>query len=108
MAQDKLSLRAQEMHAHIQNYLSSGLTQQQFCEKQNLPRSTFTYWLQHFRKYSNSESSNPAAGFIPLQLKDSPRSGFSCRICYPNGVRIDFEGVLDGEVLLSLIKSANG
>ena len=105
MAQDKLTIRAQEMHALIRDYQSSGLTQKQFCEQEKLSLSTFQYWLYHLRKHNNPKSQINKPGFIPLQLKDHSRDGFSCRICYPSGVSIDFDGAVDVQLLLTLIKT---
>jgi len=104
MAQDKLTVRAQEMHTHIRKYFSSGLTQKQFCDQEKLPLSTFQYWLYHLRRHNKPKSQTTTPGFIPLQLKDHSRDGFSCHVCYPNGVSIDFDGAIDAHFLLTLIK----
>jgi len=104
MSQTTLSERAKQMHGLIRQYLASGLTQKKFYENESLPRSTFLYWLQHFRKYEKSVQS----AFIPLNIKSSPVNAvLKGQVCieYPNGICIRFEQMPDSEVLLRLIQS---
>lgn len=106
MAQPKLTPRAQEMHALVRKYQSSGLTRKQFCRQEDLTHSSFQYWFRHFRKYNNPTSTVFTPSFMPLKIKGHPDDAPStCRITWPNGVRIDFSGAVDAGVLLSLIKT---
>jgi len=108
MSQATLSRRALEMHALIRNYLSSGITQREFCQREHLPRSTFQYWLKDYRKQPHSESVQPATGFLPLQVTRSGGTDFRCHLCFPNGVTLDFDGALEADFLAALIKAGNG
>lgn len=106
MSQKNLSERAKQMHGLIRQYLASGLTQRKFYENESLPRSTFLYWLNAYRKAQKSEKS----AFIPLNIKSSPvNAALKGQVCieYPNGIFIRFEQMPDSEVLLRLIQTGN-
>jgi hypothetical protein len=106
MSQKNLSERAKQMHGLIRQYLASGLTQKKFFENESLPRSTFLYWLQHFRKYEKSGQS----AFIPLNIKGSPVNAvLKGQVCieYPTGIFIRFDHIPDSEVLLRLIQTGD-
>jgi hypothetical protein len=107
MDYDKLTQRAREMHALIREYLVSGLTQKQFCEKANLPRSTFQYWWVHFRKQTAPESADPAVKFIPLKVREKSGPGSGCHISYPSGVTVYFDRTVDAHFLITLINSGS-
>jgi hypothetical protein len=62
---------------HISCWRKSGLTQRQYCLRQGIAISTFSYWIRKFGK----ESENPGSTrFYPLAVKDScaspSRQGF--------------------------------
>jgi len=71
----------------LNDYRSSGLTQQQFCDSHNLRKSTFTFWLTRERK----ESSN---GFVRLNSSrsSSSHSGSNLVVDLPDGSRISWRG----------------
>ncbi len=101
MSRTKSSARAQQMHALISKYLSSGLTQKRFYEQEELPRSTFLYWLNHYRKYKKAKK--PA--FIPLPLKEHPSGPSGCSIIFPDNITIRFDRQPEAELLLKLINA---
>ncbi len=101
MSRTKSSARTQQMHALISKYLSSGLTQKRFYEQEELPRSTFLYWLNHYRKHKKAE--NPT--FIPLSLNDHPPSPSGCSIIFPGNITIRFDRQPEAELLLKLINT---
>lgn len=112
-ATKQLTPRAVEMHTLIEQYLDKGdVTQRRFCEEQNLPLSTFQYWLKHYRQHKNSEldrldNRHATAGFIPVKIKNrNPTFLHSgCVIEFPNGVIVRFQGDIDPEQILSLIRN---
>jgi len=103
MSRTALSARAQEMHAVMQTYQESGLTQQQFCHQQHLPRSTFQYWWHHFRKHTQNQPEGHSSGFISVNVETSSPLSCGCRITFPNGICIDFNGTVDPRMLLTLV-----
>lgn len=101
MSRTKSSARTQQMHALISKYLSSGLTQKRFYEQEELPRSTFLYWLNHYRKHKQAEK--PA--FIPLSVKEHPSGSSGCSVIFPGNVTIRFDRYPEAELLLKLINT---
>ena len=100
--------RARQMHQLIEKYFTSGLTQNEFCQQENLFKSTFIYWLRHYRTYQNFIQSDDASPqpFIPIKLKKAaiPLESHSvCLIELPNGINIRLEGTVDYNFLQSLI-----
>lgn len=83
------------MEAMVASFKSSGLTQRDFCQRENIKLPTFSYW---YRKVG--------AGATPVS------SGFTevtpalpsavLEVVYPNGVRI--RGIQDLSLLQLLIK----
>ena len=100
--------RREQMFTLIRHYLSSGLTQRQFCDTESVPYSTFCWWL---RKYRNTPAETDKrertpSKFIPIHLAstDSPiGSTHHCVIEYPNGVTLRLAGELDAALLAGLI-----
>jgi hypothetical protein len=107
MDQPKLSPRAQQMHHLIREYLSSGLTQRTFYEQKHLPRSTFHYWLNHYRKHNGVSKKNKKPRFIPLSIKENLHSPSAVSISFANGVTVQFNEPVSTETLLMLINSGN-
>lgn len=119
MEQEKsLTLRAQQMYALIEKYLSGELTQKQFCQHQSLPFSTFAYWLRRYRRNAQ-KAVQPATEFIPLTFTSTRNrpilsqptcpdgyllSHGACAVEYPNGVMVRLFGSVDVPLIDRLIK----
>lgn len=108
MEQEKsLTVRAQQMYALIEKYLSGELTQKQFCQHQSLPFSTFAYWLRHYRRHTQN-TDQTSTEFISLgPASKRNRSVFSqptCTVEYPNGVMVRLFGSVDVPLIDRLIK----
>ncbi len=107
-----------QFRAIYDEYLSSGLTIRDFCINHQMNEAKFYYW-QHKLK-----GQLPAKlGFVPMvfengqpvsrqlaPLKKKPDSfpdtsgkQISCEISFPNGVNIKLSGLLDAEILRSLM-----
>ena len=107
MSKTKLRARAQEMQELIETYQSSGLTQKQFCIQAQIPRSTFQFWLKRFRSRQHLKEMPRSSKFIPLEVKGTDSASGGCRLCYPNGVTLYFEGIVPTDLLVALIKAGN-
>jgi hypothetical protein len=107
MAGPTLSPRAKQMHALIKKYHSSGVTQKQFYEEEELVRSTFLYWLYHYRRHVDRAGKPARPTFIPLSVKESPAPivPANCSVSFPGGVTVRFDGQADAGLLIELIKS---
>ena len=57
MTQEERYTNKQEWEARFQNFQDSGLTQQQWCEKEGIKLSALRYWLRKFREEKLQESS---------------------------------------------------
>jgi hypothetical protein len=107
MAGPTLSPRAKQMHALIKRYHSSGVTQKQFYEEEELTRSTFLYWLYHYRRHGAITGKPGKPTFIPLSVKESPGPivPANCSVTFPGGITVRFDGQADVGLLIELIKS---
>jgi hypothetical protein len=68
------------MSALIEEWKSSGLSQQQFCHQHGIKRPTFAYWR---KKSKDLLPSSPSSSRFQEIL---PPAGNSVEIRYPNGV----------------------
>ena len=70
--QEKLSY----WQAHIQGWRSSGLTQEAYCVREQLKRSTFDYWRSRIALEAANQRSSPAATapratLVPVQVENA-------------------------------------
>jgi hypothetical protein len=72
--------KAMHMYPLVEEYLSSGLSQQRFCEGKAIACSTFYYWL---KKYKTATS----AGFLEVDTQPVAASQ-QLELTYPNGVKL--------------------
>ena len=72
----------------------SELTQQQFCDNENLSPHTFKYWYKKYRKEKCSPQVKTPQGFIPVKVDciEEPApiqyQHQDITITYPNGVEV--------------------
>lgn len=102
MTRSNSSSHRQQMHTLISKYMASGLTQKQFYEQEGLARSTFLYWLNHYRKHKRPDQ--PA--FIPVSLNTPASAPAGCSITFPNNITVHFDSYPEAELLIKLIQSA--
>ena len=70
----------------IDRYLSSELTQNQFCSQERINNSVFQYWLKKYRTHNSPLAEGSHPGFIALEM---PTAGQPMvEIHLPNGTRI--------------------
>ena len=83
-----LSARGQQMYTLIEKSQNSQLSQKAFCKQEELPLSTFTYWLKKYRGFKITTGSKE--DFIPLKINErSPQKQSTwCEIEFPSGVVI--------------------
>lgn len=67
---------------------------------------TFNYWLQKHKLDSGESQEVGKQEFIALEVDGPPGvvSGRLLELCYPNGVRLCFDGLVDVQYLTSLIQ----
>lgn len=107
MAPQTLAERRQMRFATIEKYLTSGLTQKQFCLHEKLTYSTFQLWLKKYRQAnadSINERKNPGNNFVPLTFQ--PLSANPDYIIeYPNGVVLRVGRAIEPQMLIQLIQA---
>jgi hypothetical protein len=86
--QSNLSPRSRQMYALIEKYQNSRLSQKAFCQQEDLPYSTFTYWLKKYRGFK--QATGTAQDFIPVKINErSPeKQSNRCEIEFPGGIVI--------------------
>jgi len=110
MQSNKLAERRQMRFATIEKYLSSGLTQKQFCQQEHLTYSTFQLWLKKYRQ-ENSDAAlkqKRNKGFIPLTFTSSATKFDEPYyiIEYPNGVVLRVSRTIEPQTLIQLIRAS--
>jgi len=73
----------EEMYPLIEEWKSSGLTKQAFCEQRGIVKSVFFYWC---KKYREDQS---VGGFLPINVigdKSQNAKASHIEIEYPNSV----------------------
>jgi hypothetical protein len=85
----------QEMEVMVASFKSSGLSQREFCLRENIKLPTFSYW---YRKVG-TKATPTSSGFTEV-TPSLPSSGLE--VVYPNGVRI--RGIQDLAILQLLVK----
>ncbi len=81
---------------------TSGLSQAEFCQQQQLVYGTFVYW-RHRLKDLNASSASKAVSFLPVTL--SPIKAKSLVLCSDGRHSIELDGDFD-PVLLNRVVQA--
>jgi hypothetical protein len=84
-----------QMEATVASFKSSGLTQREFCEQQQLKLPTFSYW---YRKVSTGSQSS----FLGFTEVSAPAVSSGLEVVFPNGVIV--RGIRDRSLLAQLTK----
>jgi hypothetical protein len=94
----------------IEQWQTSGLTQDEYCKREKLAKSTFSYWLKKRRKqkyHSNALLKKPVKKFIPVEISgtaDVPvLSDGQIQITYPNGLKVICPSGINIQQLKTLI-----
>ena len=91
--QSNLSPRSRQMYALIEKSQNSSLSQKAVCEQEDLPLSTFTYWLKKYRGFK--QTAGVLEDFIPVKINErSPQKQSNwCEIKFPGGIVIRIGGL---------------
>jgi hypothetical protein len=88
-------LSKEEKRRLVDGFAQSGMTRREYCEKYNLPVTTFDYW-RHVRK------SKPR--LVEVAVETQPATGFA--LVLANGRRIESSWKFAEADLLRLIRTA--
>jgi len=106
-AQEKLEpLRIKYKHYSVEEkehyynaWRISGLSQNKFCQKNNLVLTTFSNWVKKIKKSPSSKIS-----FIPLEVSSETEENESIEIQFPNGVKCQIKKIQDIKKISHLMK----
>jgi hypothetical protein len=89
----------EQMFASITSWLSSELSQKQWCQDQGITYHVFHYW---YRKYRDERpESAEDISFVRLTVK--PETGASCEVIFTDGTKILFREPVPVNYLKSLL-----
>lgn len=74
----------QDMLKLAEEFLVSGVTQKEFCQKAGIKPSTFSYWMKKVRSRDRVAS----GGFIKISTEKTPSQAQELELSYPNGVKV--------------------
>jgi transposase-like protein len=77
--------RAAQMYPLVEEYLSSGVSQEQFCSSRGLASSSFHYWIKKYKAANQAP-----AGFVAVNTHAMEPEA-SMELTYPNGVKLRVE-----------------
>jgi transposase-like protein len=78
--------KAAHMYPLVEAYLSSGVSQQHFCQANGIASSTFYYWLKKYRAENTAST-----GFLEVDTQPLGQE-HSLELTYPNGVKLSVSG----------------
>jgi hypothetical protein len=89
----------EQMFASIASWLSSELSQKQWCHQHGITYHVFHYW---YRKYRD-EHPEPTSNNSFVQLTVEPEVGAICEVIFTDGTKIIFREAVPAEYLKSLL-----
>lgn len=91
---------------HLEKWQASGLTQQKYCQQENINLTTFTWW----RSKRLKDKAQPSLTFIPALIKEKAPvpSHTDIQIVLPNQVKVILPLNLSADILVSLLKALGG
>jgi hypothetical protein len=98
----KIEEKQQVWFEHVKNCESSGLTQPEFCRKNNLSMNTFAYYRGQYLSQQKvpAKASNP---FVEIQFPGAMNiEPFS--LSFPNGIKLCLPQQFDDKRLIKLIE----
>lgn len=99
MEQNDLTLQ-QLMFSLIEVWKKSGKTQREFCQEKDIAYSKFQYWM---KKYNDHSSPEGCGEFIPVVVKDQPKTDAAMELVFPDGRRLIFHQAVEVTYLQALL-----
>jgi len=89
----------ERMFASITSWLSSELSQKQWCDQQGIAYHIFHYWYRKYRdEHPKSTGDN---NFVRLNVKSETSA--SCEVIFADGTKIIFREAVPAQYLKSLL-----
>ena len=92
---------------HIDSWQETGLTQTEYCRRNNLKHHQLVYWKKRFLKSETDVS------FVPIKLEDfleipAPSDSASISLVVNNHLKIEIKAGFDAQLLRQLIFALRG
>jgi hypothetical protein len=102
---EKLDLqkKRQFWENHIQAWQQSGLSQAEYCRRNDLKNHRWWYWRKRISYPSDTDVT-----FVPLRFSSSEISPSGISVVTPNGYRIEINNGFDFSKLRQLIVAVRG
>ena len=91
----------------IQDFHESGLSRKEWCQKHQIPQSTFSYWI---RKQTKEQPEEPVFARLPSEQEissDLSANDVPVTIYLPGSIRIEISAGLPIGLMSSLIHTLN-
>lgn len=75
-----------DWHSIVTDWLSSGLTQKQYCAQHGIKAHQLSYYYRKFDSKGNSSAKLASVGIIPDGEKSTSSSGFV--LAFPSGIKL--------------------
>jgi hypothetical protein len=96
---------AEEIERLLQGYEESGLSRQEYCQREGIPVTTFDYYRQRSRRKAAAQ--RRTAGFVKVKLNAAPVEAQSVfTLTLANGRRIESAWAFSDVDLARLIRIA--
>jgi len=89
----------EQMFASIASWLSSDLSQKQWCQDQGITYHIFHYWYRKYRDEHSESTGN--SSFVLLTVERE--AGVSCEVLFTDGTKIIFREAVPVQYLKSLL-----
>ena len=90
------------MYPLIEQYLSSGQSQADFCRLHQLKVCTFQYWLGKYRRADRSVEV-PSSGFVSLEVVEALQESYALEIREASGRHLCFRDLPSAQYLKALL-----
>ena len=91
--------KSSEMYPLVKSYLSYAGKKEDFCRKNNVAKSTLSYWITKYRKSQSKDTEH--SGFV--KLTPITNVSHSLSIVFPNGIHIYGPGIGSPDDFVSCI-----
>jgi hypothetical protein len=92
--------KAEQQKQFCSNWLSSGMSKQDFCKANNISKSGLYKWLD---KFGYKSSSRDKVKFLPIQAEEE-MTETGLEILFPNGALVRGDNKLITELVQELLK----
>ena len=102
-------IKSEYWRKHIENWLSSNLSQKKYCAQENISFASFSWWRT---KGSKDKAKRKKISFVPAVIKELEPPIFqphaNIRLIFPNQIKLELPSNLPINNLVAIIKSLGG